>query len=105
MLLTCDRLADLAVGSHRDAGPVGGVVGGGLSELAPAVLHVLGQDKHERITTAARELFAEHGVSGITTQQITHRADVANGTLMYGSGSGGAAWPHRGSGGPAGGRR
>ncbi len=36
--------------------------------------------------TAARELFAEHGVSGVTTQQIGHRADVANGTLyLYAS--------------------
>lgn len=44
------------------------------------------QAKRERITTAARELFAEHGVSGVTTQQITHRADVANGTLyLYAS--------------------
>lgn len=31
--------------------------------------------------TAARELFAEHGVSGVTTQQIASRADVAIGTL------------------------
>ncbi|WP_461124687.1 helix-turn-helix domain-containing protein [Saccharothrix stipae] len=31
--------------------------------------------------TAARELFAEHGVSGVTTQQVARRADVANGTL------------------------
>jgi len=39
------------------------------------------QDKHERIMTAARDLFAEQGVSGVTTQQIADRADVAIGTL------------------------
>ncbi|MEW2044344.1 helix-turn-helix domain-containing protein [Streptomyces sp. NPDC005476] len=42
--------------------------------------------KRERIMTAARELFAEHGVSGVTTQQIARRADVAIGTLyLYAS--------------------
>lgn len=39
------------------------------------------KDKRERIVTAARELFAEHGISGVTTQQIADRADVAIGTL------------------------
>jgi len=39
------------------------------------------QAKRERIMTAARELFAEHGVSGVTTQQIADRAYVAIGTL------------------------
>ncbi|NEB04211.1 TetR/AcrR family transcriptional regulator [Streptomyces sp. SID13726] len=39
------------------------------------------EDKRERIMTAAREQFAEHGVSGVTTQQIADRADVAIGTL------------------------
>lgn len=39
------------------------------------------EDKRERIMTAARELFAEHGISGVTTQQIADRADVAIGTL------------------------
>jgi len=39
------------------------------------------QDKHERIMTAARGLFAEQGVSGVTTQQIADRTDVAIGTL------------------------
>jgi AcrR family transcriptional regulator len=39
------------------------------------------QDKRERIMAAARELFAERGVSGVTTQQIADRADVAIGTL------------------------
>ena len=44
------------------------------------------QDKRERIMTAARELFVEHGVSGVTTQQIADRADVAIGTLyLYAS--------------------
>jgi AcrR family transcriptional regulator len=39
------------------------------------------KDKRERIMTAARELFAENGVSGVTTQQIADQADVAIGTL------------------------
>jgi AcrR family transcriptional regulator len=44
------------------------------------------RDKTERIMTAARELFAEHGVNGVTTQQIAERADVAIGTLyLYAS--------------------
>lgn len=37
--------------------------------------------KRERIMAAARELFAEHGVGGVTTQQVADRADVAIGTL------------------------
>jgi AcrR family transcriptional regulator len=44
------------------------------------------QDKRERILAAARELFTRHGVSGVTTQQIADRADVAIGTLyLYAS--------------------
>ncbi|WP_030621445.1 TetR/AcrR family transcriptional regulator [Streptomyces fulvoviolaceus] len=44
------------------------------------------QAKRERIMTAARELFTEHGVGGVTTQQIADRADVAIGTLyLYAS--------------------
>ena len=39
------------------------------------------QDKRERIMAAAHELFAEHGVGGVTTQQVADRADVAIGTL------------------------
>lgn len=39
------------------------------------------QDKRERIRDAARELFALHGVGGVTTQQIADHADVAIGTL------------------------
>ena len=39
------------------------------------------QDKRQRIMAAARELFAEHGVGGVTTQQVADRADVAIGTL------------------------
>lgn len=39
------------------------------------------QDKRERIRAAARELFALHGVGGVTTQQIADHADVAIGTL------------------------
>ena len=44
------------------------------------------QDKRRRIMVAARELFAEHGVSGVTTQQVADRAGVAIGTLyLYAS--------------------
>lgn len=39
------------------------------------------QDKQERIRAAAMELFALRGVSGVTTQQIADRADIAIGTL------------------------
>lgn len=39
------------------------------------------EDKRRRIADAARELFAERGVGGVTTQQIADRADVAIGTL------------------------
>ena len=39
------------------------------------------QEKRERILAAARELLAEHGVNGVTTQQIADRAGVAIGTL------------------------
>src|SRR5438270_7531666 len=40
------------------------------------------QEKLERITAAARELFAEHGVDEVTTQQIADRADIGTGTLF-----------------------
>lgn len=40
------------------------------------------QDKLERITAAARELFAEKGVSEVTTAEVAARADVAAGTLF-----------------------
>ena len=40
------------------------------------------QAKLDRITTAAAELFAEHGVDDVTTQQIADRADVGTGTLF-----------------------
>lgn len=39
------------------------------------------QDKRQRITVAAKELFALHGVGGVTTQQIADHADIAIGTL------------------------
>jgi len=39
-------------------------------------------DKLDRITSAARELFTEHGVDEVTTQQIADKADVAVGTLF-----------------------
>jgi AcrR family transcriptional regulator len=38
--------------------------------------------KLDRITAAAAELFAEHGVDDVTTQQIADRADVGTGTLF-----------------------
>jgi AcrR family transcriptional regulator len=44
------------------------------------------QDKRDRSMAAARELFAEHGVGEVTTQQVADRADVAIGTLyLYAS--------------------
>lgn len=39
-------------------------------------------DKLARITAAAGELFAEHGVDDVTTQQIADRADIGTGTLF-----------------------
>lgn len=40
------------------------------------------QQKLARITAAARELFDEHGVDEVTTQQIAERADIGTGTLF-----------------------
>ena len=40
------------------------------------------QDKLQRITAAARELFTQHGVDDVTTQQIADRADIGTGTLF-----------------------
>ena len=40
------------------------------------------QAKLERIITAASELFAEHGVDEVTTQQIADNADIGTGTLF-----------------------
>jgi AcrR family transcriptional regulator len=40
------------------------------------------QAKFARITAAAAELFAAHGVDDVTTQQIADRADVGTGTLF-----------------------
>jgi TetR/AcrR family transcriptional regulator len=40
------------------------------------------QDKLERITAAAGELFARHGVDDVTTQQIADKADIGTGTLF-----------------------
>jgi len=40
------------------------------------------QQKLERIVAAASELFAEHGVDEVTTQQIADRADIGTGTLF-----------------------
>ncbi|MEV4668363.1 TetR/AcrR family transcriptional regulator [Microbacterium sp. LWO12-1.2] len=40
------------------------------------------QQKLERITAAAAELFAERGIDDVTTQQIAERADVGTGTLF-----------------------
>ncbi len=40
------------------------------------------QDKLERITAAAGELFAEHGVDEVTPQQIADKADIGTGTLF-----------------------
>ena len=40
------------------------------------------QDKLDRITSAARELFAVRGVDDVTTQEIADRADIGAGTLF-----------------------
>jgi TetR/AcrR family transcriptional regulator len=40
------------------------------------------QQKLERITAAATELFSAHGVDEVTTQQIADRADVGAGTVF-----------------------
>ncbi|AXY54346.1 TetR family transcriptional regulator [Rhodococcus ruber Chol-4] len=40
------------------------------------------RDKQSRIFAAASSLFAEKGFAGVTTQQISERADVAAGTLF-----------------------
>jgi TetR/AcrR family transcriptional regulator len=40
------------------------------------------QAKLDRITAAARELFAKHGIDDVTTQQIADRADIGTGTLF-----------------------
>ena len=40
------------------------------------------QEKLDRITAAARELFAEHGIDEVTTQQIADKADIGTGTLF-----------------------
>lgn len=40
------------------------------------------QVKLERIVAAASELFAEHGVDDVTTQQIADKADIGTGTLF-----------------------
>ena len=40
------------------------------------------QEKLDRITAAATELFAEYGVDDVTTQQIADKADIGAGTLF-----------------------
>ena len=40
------------------------------------------QDKLDRITAAASELFAERGVDEVTTQEIADKADIDAGTLF-----------------------
>lgn len=40
------------------------------------------QEKFDRITAAARELFGERGVDEVTTQEIADRADIGAGTLF-----------------------
>lgn len=40
------------------------------------------QHKLDRITAAALELFSEHGVDDVTTQQIADKADIGTGTLF-----------------------
>ena len=40
------------------------------------------QEKLDRITAAARELFTERGVDEVTTQEIADKADIGAGTLF-----------------------
>ncbi|MEV4952490.1 TetR/AcrR family transcriptional regulator [Paenarthrobacter nitroguajacolicus] len=40
------------------------------------------QEKLDRITAAARELFTQYGVDEVTTQQVAEKADVGAGTLF-----------------------
>src|SRR5580704_15221560 len=40
------------------------------------------QEKLDRITAAASELFAVHGVDEVTTQQVADKADIGTGTLF-----------------------
>ena len=40
------------------------------------------QEKLDRIVAAATELFAEHGIDEVTTQQIADKADIGTGTLF-----------------------
>ncbi|MGR0158606.1 TetR/AcrR family transcriptional regulator [Paenarthrobacter nitroguajacolicus] len=40
------------------------------------------QEKLDRITAAARELFTKYGVDEVTTQQVAEKADVGSGTLF-----------------------
>ena len=40
------------------------------------------QQKLDRITAAASELIAEHGIEDVTTQQIADKADIGSGTLF-----------------------
>lgn len=40
------------------------------------------QEKLDRITAAATELFSAHGVDDVTTQQIADKADIGTGTLF-----------------------
>ena len=40
------------------------------------------REKLDRITAAAGELFARHGVDEVTTQQVAERADIGTGTLF-----------------------
>ncbi|WP_405825110.1 TetR/AcrR family transcriptional regulator [Streptomyces sp. NBC_01390] len=54
----------------------------------PVASHSVGRrernkrDKLDRIVAAASELFAEHGVDEVTTQQIADKADIGTGTLF-----------------------
>jgi AcrR family transcriptional regulator len=56
------------------------MAGHGVTEAGRRVRNM--REKRERIFAAAASLFAERGFEGVTTQQISDRADVAAGTLF-----------------------
>ena len=56
--------------------------GGGDEPASPGRRERSKRDKQQRIFAAAAALFAEHGYSAVTTQQIADAADVGTGTVF-----------------------